>query len=169
MDRDPFLSFRHINGIFKNTRRDLAWFHISMYIIIPDNKDHEAYMGPTWVLSAPGGPHVGPMNLAIRDIDRYIVRFPSVSLHLSSSRPDDVIKWRHFPCYWPFVRGISPRKDQWRGTLMFPLICAWIHGCANIREAGDSRRHRAHFDVTVMKVFMASHCHGREQHFYSVL
>ena len=25
-------------------------------------------MGPTWVLSAPGGPHVGPMNLAIRDL-----------------------------------------------------------------------------------------------------
>ena len=24
-------------------------------------------MGPTWVLSAPYGPHVGPMNLAIRD------------------------------------------------------------------------------------------------------
>ena len=23
-------------------------------------------MGPTWVLSAPGGPHVGPMNIAIR-------------------------------------------------------------------------------------------------------
>ena len=25
------------------------------------------YMGLTWVLSAPDGPHVGPMNLAIRD------------------------------------------------------------------------------------------------------
>ena len=25
-------------------------------------------MGPTWVLSAPDGPHVGPMNLAIRDV-----------------------------------------------------------------------------------------------------
>ena len=25
-------------------------------------------MGPTWVLSAPGGPHVGPMNLAIRAV-----------------------------------------------------------------------------------------------------
>ena len=24
-------------------------------------------MGPTWVLSAPDGPHIGPMNLAIRD------------------------------------------------------------------------------------------------------
>ena len=25
------------------------------------------FMGPTWVLSAPDGPHVSPMNLAIRD------------------------------------------------------------------------------------------------------
>ena len=32
----------------------------------PDNKVHVANMGPTWVLSAPGGPHVGPVNLAIR-------------------------------------------------------------------------------------------------------
>ena len=32
----------------------------------PDSKVHEANMGPTWVLSAPDGPHVGPMNLAIR-------------------------------------------------------------------------------------------------------
>ena len=31
-------------------------------------------MGPTWVLSAPDRPHVGPMNLAIRDIlQQYIV------------------------------------------------------------------------------------------------
>ena len=31
------------------------------------------YMGPTWVLSAPDGPHVGPMNLAIREqaVDHY--------------------------------------------------------------------------------------------------
>ena len=33
----------------------------------PDNKVHGANMGPTWVLLAPDGPHVGPMNLAIRD------------------------------------------------------------------------------------------------------
>ena len=30
-------------------------------------------MGPTWVLSAPGGPHVGPMNLAIREVDNNII------------------------------------------------------------------------------------------------
>ena len=35
-------------------------------IIYPDSKVHGADMGPTWVLSDPDGPHVGPMNLAIR-------------------------------------------------------------------------------------------------------
>ena len=32
----------------------------------PDSNVHVAHMGPTWVLSAPGGPHVGPMSLPIR-------------------------------------------------------------------------------------------------------
>ena len=32
----------------------------------PDSKVHEANMGATWVLSAPGGPHVGPINLVVR-------------------------------------------------------------------------------------------------------
>ena len=69
---------------------------------------------------------------------------------------DDVIKWKHFPRYWPFVRGIhwspvnSPHKGQWRGALMFSLICALINGWVNNREAGDLRRHRAHYDVIVM-------------------
>ena len=69
---------------------------------------------------------------------------------------DDAIKWKHFPRYWAFVRGIhrwpvnSPHKGQWRGALMFSLICAWINGWVNNREAGDLRRHRAHHGVTVM-------------------
>ena len=69
---------------------------------------------------------------------------------------DDVIKWKHFPRYWPFVRGIhrsplnSPHKCQWRGALMFSLICAWINGWVNNLEACDLGCHRAHYDVTVM-------------------
>ena len=69
---------------------------------------------------------------------------------------DDVIKWKHFPGYWPFVRRIhrspvnSPHKGQWRGALMFSLICARIYGWVNNGEAGDLRRHRAHYVVTVM-------------------
>ena len=65
---------------------------------------------------------------------------------------DDVIKWKHFPRNWPFVRGIhrspvnSPHKGQWRGALMFSLIFVWI----NDHEAGDLRRYRSHYDVIVM-------------------
>ena len=44
----------------------------------------------------------------------------------------------------------SPHKGQWRGTLMFSLICVWTNGWVNNREAGDLRRYRAHYDVTVM-------------------
>ena len=44
----------------------------------------------------------------------------------------------------------SPHKGQWRGALVFALICAWINGLVNNREAGDLRRHRGHYDVNVM-------------------
>ena len=69
---------------------------------------------------------------------------------------DDVIKWKHFPRYWPFVRGIhrstvnSPHKGQWRGAFVFSLICVWINGWINNREAGDLRRYHARYDVIVM-------------------
>ena len=69
---------------------------------------------------------------------------------------DDVIKWKHFPCCWPFVRGIYrslvnySHEGQCCGALMFSLICAWINGWVNNHTAGDLRRHRAHYDVTAM-------------------
>ena len=44
----------------------------------------------------------------------------------------------------------SPHKGQWRGALMDYLICVWINGWVNNREAGDLRRYRAHYDVIVM-------------------
>ena len=78
---------------------------------------------------------------------------------LASKTPavhDDVIKWNHFPRYWPFVRGIhrspvdSPHKGQWRGALMFSLICTRIKCRVNNVEAGDMRRHHVHYDVNVM-------------------
>ena len=84
---------------------------------------------------------------------RFCIRFGATKPH---SVHDDVIKWKHFPRYWPFVRWIhrspvnSPHKGQWRGALMFSLICAWIYGWVNNREAGDLRRHRAHYDVIVL-------------------
>ena len=70
---------------------------------------------------------------------------------------DNFIKWKHFPRYWPFVRGIhwspvsSPHKGQWCRALMFSLICAWINASVNNGNAGDLRQHQAHYDVIVMR------------------
>ena len=50
---------------------------------------------------------------------------------------DYVAAEQHFPRYWPFVQGIhwspvnSLHKGQWRGALMFSLICAWINDLLN--------------------------------------
>ena len=61
-----------------------------------------------------------------------------------------------FPVTGPLCGGIhrstvnSLHKGQWRGALMFSLICTWIDGWANNREAGDLRHHNTHYDVTVM-------------------
>ena len=60
---------------------------------------------------------------------------------------NDVIKWKYFPRYWPFVHGIhrspvnSPNKDHWCGALMLSLICTWTNSWANTGDAGDLRRH----------------------------
>ena len=43
-----------------------AVFILGQGVSSPDSKVHGANMGPTWVLAAPDGPHVGPMNLFIR-------------------------------------------------------------------------------------------------------
>ena len=57
---------------------------------------------------------------------------------------DDLIKWKRFPRNWPFVRGIhrspiySPHKGQWRGALIFYLICAWTNGWANNRDTAET-------------------------------
>ena len=50
------------------------------------------------------------------------------------------------------VSGEFPtqRPGQWRGALMFTLICVWINGCVNNGEAGDLKRYCAHYGVTVM-------------------
>ena len=84
---------------------------------------------------------------------------PSISYIISLIvMHDDVIKWKHFPRYWPFVRGIhrppvnTPHKYQWLEALMLSLICTRINSWVNNREAGDLRHHRAHYDVIVMSI-----------------
>ena len=101
-------------------------------------------LGSLWLLlfSLPAGCPMG--NLI------FLWAFKACMVH------DVVVKWKHFPCYSPFVRGIhqslvnSPHKVLWLGTLMFSLICAWTNSWVNNRYASDLRHHHAHCDFTVM-------------------
>ena len=68
--------------------------------------------------------------------------------------------WRHqmetFSALLALCAGNSPvtdefpSKGQWRDALMFSLICAWINGWVNNRDAVDLIRYGAHYDITVM-------------------
>ena len=96
--------------------------------------------------------------------DKLMIYYSNTQTHVSCLREwvinkchhKDVIKCNHFPRYWPFVRGIhrspvnSPHKGQWRGALMFSLICARINCWVNNLEVDNLRRHLADYDVTVM-------------------
>ena len=47
----------------------------------------------------------------------------------------------------------SPPKGQWHGALMFSLFWAWKNAWVNNLGTGNLRRHRGHYDVTVMNLF----------------
>ena len=102
--------------------------------------------------------HASPHHEVATDVKQMPIR-PIIIIIMMSLMT--VIKWKHFPRYWPFVQGIhwSPMNflhiGQWRGALMFSLIYVWINGWANNRETGDLRRHHVHDNVIVME---NSHC-----------
>ena len=74
--------------------------------------------------------------------------------------------WRHpmeiFSALLAICAGVhrwpvnSPHSGQWRGALMFSLICAWMNGWVSNRKAGDLRRNRARYDVKVMAISICS-------------
>ena len=90
--------------------------------------------------------------------------FSGASLH------DDVIKWKHFLRYWPsvLVTGEVPaHRPVTRSSHVFFDLC--LNGrLSKNREAGDLRRHGAHYVVTVMNTnstlvqIMVWHSKGRQ-------
>ena len=74
---------------------------------------------------------------------------------------DDVIKWKHF-CVTGTCAGHSPATGEFPAqrpvTRSFDVFLSapWINGWVNNREAGDLRRHRAHYDVIVMDLAYCS-------------
>ena len=75
-------------------------------------------------------------------------------IHVCTNRPTSAWWWRHemetVSALLAFCAGNSPIKYQWRGALMFSLIWACFDSWANNGDAGDLRRHSAHYDAIVM-------------------
>ena len=143
---DVIYSFPNFNGA---TIEFKWWINDFIRYLIID--DYSSMLG----LKLNNVSKMGPRGFKVKpNSNDYNRQSAVISNHLTSH--DDVIKWKHFPRYWPFVRGIhrlpvhSPHIGQWRGASMFPLIYAWINVWANNREAGDLRHHRAHYDVTLI-------------------
>ena len=78
----------------------------------------------------------------------WVVKMCLWDLNMMTSSNGDIFRVTGHLC--EEFTGNSPHKGQWRRALMFSLICVWINGWVNNREAGDLRRHRAHYDVIVM-------------------
>ena len=119
----------------------LHW-HFDNHTIAPNDQFHKSQNAPvpcTMLHSEQGCAHfcsessiVGYGTGAFWDM--WIRSIPAskpwrIWVYICIIQHDDIIKWKHFPLYWPFVRGIhrwpvnSPHKGQWRGALMFSLIC----------------------------------------------
>ena len=63
---------------------------------------------------------------------------------------DEVIIWKRFPCYWPFVRGIH--RPPVTRIFIFTYLLDWISGSTNGWVGGDLGRYGGHYDVAVRKV-----------------
>ena len=119
----------------------------------------------------------GPVNIEIRCLLPHTYIF--VSLCSTIMGLSMFIWWRHqmdtFSALLALCAGNSPVTGEFPAQrpvtrdLMFSLICAWIEGWVNNREAGDLRRHRAHYDVTVMTSLVSSGSSSSESRLVSIM
>ena len=111
---NPNLAASRLNEIMR------CFFHSSVHDTLIHIEQPEKYPTPyggrlVWKLP---GENVLIAHLKDKEKIRHKKRWSQVS-------HDDVVKWKHFPRYWPFVRGIhrspvnSPHKGQWRWPLMY--------------------------------------------------
>ena len=120
-----------------------------MTVAGPDSKVHGANMGPTWVLSAPDGPHVGQMNLALQGCNyrrektqagrscRFLINLPACPAIIKTacnvqSKPVYMIKALVFYVFNASGHNVYSRGSQW-----WILIMYWhLHVCFCHRREG---------------------------------
>ena len=154
-----------LDAQFRHNTASPTWRYSISTHTTPSYDEKHWYIGETVYKNITGTVMHTPVLLSLFAITIPLMWYKQQRVYVKYMMPsrwmmphDAVNKWKHFPRYWPFVRGIhrspvnSPHKGQWHGALMFSLICAWTNGWANNKEAGDFRRRCAHYDVTVMNM-----------------
>ena len=114
-------------------------YTLYMYMVLMKYADHSQSDCSDWVLRWVNDPCPRPVQLWKPYWEQMRMKIlmktirNNTGVFTVSRFHDDDIKWKHFPRYWPFVGGIhqspvsSPHRGQWRGALIFSLICAWIN------------------------------------------
>ena len=150
-NRNGFASYTDYHQNIKNTHFNRSYF---LFLSLP-NYSLFAIKGPTWPRWHPHPhrqhPHPHPVLMEFPTCDTNAFTRSAWGLFQAANICFSwwVIKWMHFLRYLQFVRGNHrfplnfPQKGQWRGALMFSLICVWINGWKNIGEAGDLMIFRA--------------------------
>ena len=157
MDVSTFIHMRHT--VLIPVGMSLHYFWVCKKWIFMENEKHRAksYIMFPFIYCRLSIYHGDILKDSAHNPTLLMVNYRSLML-----AHDDVIIWKLFPRYWPFVRGIhrstvhSPHKGQWRRALMFSLICVWIDSWVHNREAGDLRRYGIHCDVIVINVVVNS-------------
>ena len=120
-----------------------------IYVYVPSEK-----ISTSWVKISFGRLSYIAQSLWVRFLS-YFFTSPENECAACKQAMFERASWRHqmetFSALLALCAGNSPHKGQWRGALMFSLICASINDWVNNREAGDLRPHRALYDVTVME------------------
>ena len=114
-----------------------GWWQDESRKPFPDSKVRGANMGPTWVLSAPDGPHVGPMNLAIRvgkgsDMlhkENAVMILTSAKMAVKSHLLSVLIKT------WWMKSNKSKGLTLLKGTINKPHNLRWFAGWVEVRKA----------------------------------
>ena len=133
----------------------------------PDNNVHGANMGPTWVLSAPDGPHVGPMNLAVR-VDMMLTLSPRVAPAVVFTtfcviRNDKVgiLTTLDFKWWWRKLPGLTSYHRISNLEMMLTMVTLLPWGkCATVPEPGNSSdSYDSHMSATSHKKIQQSTYH----------
>ena len=89
-------------------------------LLVLDSKVHGAYMGPIWDRQDPGGPHVGPMNLAIKHL-------AAICCQVFCNPLDNTDQWVYICSVHTYGRADSRfAPSQWGIVLFCNVFSHWL-------------------------------------------